>query len=91
MDRAQIERRLKASAEAIRASESKLRATFNALGEGVVLLDSDGRVVDGNAAAQRILGYSTSSPRWWRSVPDSRFGMSSSACPVETASSSGSW
>jgi len=41
---------------ALRTSEARFRAVVSALAEGVVLRDADGRIVDCNASAERILG-----------------------------------
>jgi len=41
---------------ALRASETRFRAMVAALAEGVLLRDADGRIVDCNASAERILG-----------------------------------
>lgn len=43
--------------EARRIGEERFRAVVTALAEGVLLLDGDGRIVLGNAAAERILGH----------------------------------
>lgn len=42
--------------EALLRSEARLRSTFAALGDGVVLQGIDGAVVDANPAAEQILG-----------------------------------
>jgi len=42
---------------ALRRSEARMRAVFDALVEGVVFLDPDGVVVDANDAVQRIHGH----------------------------------
>ncbi|MDP2256876.1 MAG: PAS domain S-box protein [Polaromonas sp.] len=41
---------------ALRASEARFRTVVAALAEGVVLRNADGRIVDCNASAERILG-----------------------------------
>jgi PAS domain S-box-containing protein len=41
---------------ALDASRQRLRSTFDALAEGVVVQDREGRIVDSNAAASSILG-----------------------------------
>lgn len=45
---------------ALRASEAKLRAVIDQLGEGIVLVNRDGEIVEWNAAAERITGLSRS-------------------------------
>ncbi|HYD39998.1 MAG TPA: PAS domain S-box protein [Anaeromyxobacter sp.] len=42
--------------EALRESEARLRSVFAAMAEGVVIFDTEGRIVDCNASAERILG-----------------------------------
>lgn len=57
---------------ALAASEERLRTTFAAMAEGVVVQDATGKIVDCNAAAERILGLtreqiegrSSMDPRW---------------------------
>jgi diguanylate cyclase (GGDEF)-like protein/PAS domain S-box-containing protein len=52
--------------------EERLRSTLNALAEGVVFQQQDGRIIEANAAAERILGLSRDQllglssvdPRW---------------------------
>ncbi len=44
--------------EALRESEARLRSVFAAMGEGVLLFDARGRVLDCNASAERVLGRS---------------------------------
>ena len=44
--------------EALRESEARLRSVFAAITEGVLVFDAQGRVVDCNAAAERMLGRS---------------------------------
>jgi PAS domain S-box-containing protein len=39
-------------------SESRLRGAFEAMNEGLVMQEADGRIVDANPAAERILGLS---------------------------------
>ncbi|HYW55959.1 MAG TPA: PAS domain S-box protein [Polaromonas sp.] len=41
---------------ALRTSEARFRTVVSALAEGVVLRDADGRIVECNASAERILG-----------------------------------
>ena len=41
---------------ALRASEARFRSVVAALAEGVLLRDADGRIVDCNASAERIIG-----------------------------------
>ena len=43
---------------ALRASEARFRTVVAAMAEGVLLRDGQGRVVDGNASAERVLGRS---------------------------------
>jgi PAS domain S-box-containing protein len=42
--------------EALRESEARLRSVFAAMAEGVVICDAEGRIVECNASAERILG-----------------------------------
>lgn len=44
--------------QALLRSEARLRSTFAAMGEGVVLQGADGRIMDANPAAEQILGLS---------------------------------
>ena len=44
--------------EALRDSEARFRTIFEAATMGIALVDKDGRVVEGNPALQRMLGYS---------------------------------
>ncbi len=44
--------------EEIRASEARLRTIFQSAGAGIAHLDLEGRIVEGNARLQEILGYS---------------------------------
>ncbi|WP_411879683.1 PAS domain S-box protein [Polaromonas sp. YR568] len=43
---------------ALRASEARFRTVVEALAEGVVLRDADGKIIDCNASAERIFGKS---------------------------------
>ena len=43
--------------EALRESEARLRSVFAAMAEGVLVFDDQGRVVDCNASAERVLGW----------------------------------
>ncbi|MGB0126308.1 MAG: PAS domain S-box protein, partial [Rhodocyclaceae bacterium] len=62
----------KRAEEALRRSEEKTRQLFQAMAQGVVYQDAEGRVVDCNPAAERILGLSfdqmadrsSMDPRW---------------------------
>ena len=57
---------------ALRASEARFRAVVAAMAEGVLIRDADGRIIDSNASAERILGktlnqmkgHVTMSPEW---------------------------
>jgi PAS domain S-box-containing protein len=68
----------KRAEEALRRSEEKSRQLFQAMAQGVVYQDADGRVEDCNPAAERILGLSldqmagrTSTDQGWRALrPD---------------------
>ena len=42
----------------VRESRNRLRTTFDALVEGIVVQDSTGRILENNAASERILGLS---------------------------------
>lgn len=46
----------KRAEQALRSSERRFRTVVNALAEGVVLLDAEGRIVDCNPSAERIFG-----------------------------------
>ena len=58
--------------DALRASEGKHRNLYEAMAQGVVYQDADGRIISANLAAQRILGLSIDQmmgktsvdPRW---------------------------
>jgi len=58
--------------ESLRKSEGKYRNLYEAMAQGVVYQDADGRIISANAAAQRILGLSLGQmtgrtsidPRW---------------------------
>jgi PAS domain-containing protein len=51
------ERQLKRSFARVHASEARYRALFESLATGVVLVAPDGRLVESNPAARRILGW----------------------------------
>jgi len=51
--------RVRAAAEAQRASESRFRAIFDHAAIGIAVHDNEGRFVDANPAFGKILGYST--------------------------------
>ncbi len=66
---------LKVAEEQIRRSQDRLASIFNALDEGVLLQESETRILESNAAAERILGLSSaqicgreSLPPWWQMV-----------------------
>jgi len=46
----------KRAEEALRESEQRLQSLFDAMAEGVVLITTDGEIVNANPAAERILG-----------------------------------
>jgi PAS domain S-box-containing protein len=50
-------------------SEGHFRQLFLHMGQGVLIYDSDGRIIDANPAAERILGLSLAEmgdrPQWW--------------------------
>jgi PAS domain S-box-containing protein len=50
-----ITARVRAEAS-LREGEARLRSVYAAMAEGVLIFDGDGRIVDGNASAERILG-----------------------------------
>ncbi len=52
-----VSKHLRSIGEVIR-SESRLRGVFEAMNEGLVMQEPDGRIVDANPAAERILGLS---------------------------------
>jgi PAS domain S-box-containing protein/putative nucleotidyltransferase with HDIG domain len=65
----------KAAETALSAEEKKYRFLFDHMGQGVVVQDKEGRIVDANQAAARILGLSmdqllgkTSFDPRWRSI-----------------------
>ena len=47
----------KKTEEALRASEEKLRAIFEAIGDGIVVIDLNGKLIDVNEADIRLFGY----------------------------------
>jgi PAS domain S-box-containing protein/putative nucleotidyltransferase with HDIG domain len=49
---------LESTEEALRASEQRYHSVVEALSEGVVMQDRDGRILASNASAERILGLS---------------------------------
>ena len=63
---------LKDTEQALRRSQQSLKGVFDILPVGVVLADAEGRIVDGNAAAIRLLGMARetllsrtlNSPEW---------------------------
>ncbi|MEW6258581.1 MAG: chemotaxis protein CheB [Thermodesulfobacteriota bacterium] len=62
----------KKAEEALRESQSKYRTLFETMAQGVVYQDEDGRIIDANPAAERILGLTVAQmkgltsmdPRW---------------------------
>lgn len=58
----------KLTENALRASEARFRTVVAALAEGVVLRDADGKIIDCNASAERILGRPLSEMRGQKSV-----------------------
>jgi PAS domain S-box-containing protein len=76
-------------AEALRAGEERLTNVFRAMAEGLVLQDAAGRIVDCNAAAERILGLSrdqmnglTSLDSRWRAVHEDHTPFPGEAHPA---------
>lgn len=61
-------RRAGAAAAALRESETRYRGMMDALGEGILIQDEAGRIVECNPAAERILGRR-------RGEPDGRTGI----------------
>lgn len=51
-------RRLEREKELYRASEERLRAIINEVGDGIICIDGDGSIRLFNPAAERLLGYS---------------------------------
>jgi len=49
---------LKMVQESLQASEEKLRAIFESIGDGITVTDLKGRIIEGNDAALRMGGYS---------------------------------
>jgi PAS domain S-box-containing protein len=72
--------------DALTAGERRHRAVFEALAEGVIVTDLDGRLLDANEAACSILGFDLDAalddPSWW-----SPFGahLSGDEAPLEEA------
>jgi PAS domain S-box-containing protein len=54
----ELERQTKRRASALRASHARFRAIFEDAAIGIALVDQSARVIAGNPALQRILGYS---------------------------------
>lgn len=48
-----------------RESEARLRAVFESMAEGVVVLDAQGLILESNPAATKILGLAPAAPRTW--------------------------
>jgi diguanylate cyclase (GGDEF)-like protein/PAS domain S-box-containing protein len=67
-----VTRALQESSQELRESEARYRGVVSTLGEGIVVQDADGRIVECNAAAERLLGLSrdeltglaSADPRW---------------------------
>jgi PAS domain S-box-containing protein len=63
-----------AAEAALREGEARLRSVFAAMGEGVLIYDAAGRLVDCNASAERILGrrrdqlLGASSAQTWHAI-----------------------
>jgi len=53
----------KQAESALRTSEARFRAVVAALAEGILLRDADGRILDCNASAERILGLTLAQMR----------------------------
>lgn len=66
---------LKVAEAKIQQSQERLASIFNALDEGVLLQESETRILESNASAERILGLSRNHlsgreplPSWWQMV-----------------------
>ena len=73
---------------AAREIESRYRNLFETLAEGVVYLGDDGRIIDANPSAERILGYSLSDVRGrtcselrWRFIGEDHSGYPGDRLP----------
>ena len=70
LEREEVER-LEAE-QTLRESEGRFRSLFETMAEGVILVNADGRIVQANPAAERILGLKAAdieariyvSPEW---------------------------
>jgi PAS domain S-box-containing protein len=51
---------IKRTGEALRASEARARSLFENAGQGILIADAEGRIVDANAMVQRLFGYTAS-------------------------------
>ncbi|GLI45550.1 PAS domain S-box protein [Methanoculleus bourgensis] len=78
----------KRAGAAVREIESRYRNLFETLAEGVIYLGDDGRIIDANPSAERILGYSLSDVRGrtcsefrWRLIGEDRSGYPGDRLP----------
>jgi PAS domain S-box-containing protein len=82
-------------AEALRRSEERYRSVVHALGEGIIIVDADGDVLECNPAARRMLGLSDAEatgkaplPSSWGLAKDGRT-LSSADHPARVALTTG--
>jgi PAS domain S-box-containing protein len=74
--------------EALRESEARLRSVFAAMAEGVLVFDDQGRLVDCNASAERVLGWpreallGLTSTEGWPALRDDGTRYSADELPV---------
>jgi PAS domain S-box-containing protein len=75
---------------ALRHSSQRLASVFNAVTNGLVVLDSAGHVLESNAAAARLLGHSAgrAAPQW-HGVHEDGTPFTQTEHPVQQALSSG--
>ncbi len=80
LERADMDERRQVAEEALRQSEERLRAVFDAPAIGVAVLTPDGRFIETNDAFSELCGYEAAELRSLNSLelthPDDRDGMS---------------
>lgn len=87
---------LKAAEAALRESEERYRSVVAAMADGIVMQDSDGKIVACNASAERILGLSldqmagrTSTDPMWRAVHEDGSAFPGEDHPIVTTLKTG--
>ncbi|WP_292489370.1 PAS domain S-box protein [Methanoculleus sp. 10] len=86
----------KKAGAAAKETESRYRNLFEALAEGVIYLGDDGRIIEANPAAERILGYQlsdmqgrTGSELRWRFIGEDGSGYPGDRLPHVTTLATG--